>query len=54
MDLIADILLAAGAIGAGCYCFVRGRRLNRFNELEKGVGGAVAASGSGVKSLQLN
>ena len=31
MDIIADILLAAGATGAGIYCYVLGRRLNRFN-----------------------
>lgn len=37
MDLIADILLASGAIGAGVYCFILGRRLNRFNDLEKGL-----------------
>ena len=43
MDLIADILLAAGAFGAGFYCFVLSRRLSRFNDLEKGVGGAVAS-----------
>ncbi|MGR3761336.1 hypothetical protein ACUXV3_14580 [Roseobacteraceae bacterium NS-SX3] len=42
MDLIADILLAAGALGAGFYCLVLSRRLKRFNDLEKGVGGAVA------------
>ena len=42
MDIIADILLAAGAVGAGIYCYVLGRRLNRFNDLENGVGGAVA------------
>lgn len=42
MELIADILLVTGALGAGFYCFVLGRRLNRFNDLEKGVGGAVA------------
>ena len=42
MDLIADILLVAGALGAGFYCFILGRRLNRFNDLENGVGGAVA------------
>ena len=35
MDLIADILLAAGAMGAGFYCLILGRRLNRFNNLEK-------------------
>ncbi|MEH6644371.1 hypothetical protein [Sulfitobacter sp.] len=51
MELIADILLAAGAIGAGVYCFVLGRRLNRFNDLEKGVGGAVAILSAQVDDL---
>lgn len=51
MDIIADILLAAGAIGAGVYCFVLGRRLNRFNNLEKGVGGAVAVLSAQVDDL---
>ena len=51
MDLIADIFLAAGAIGAGIYCFVLGRRLNRFNDLEKGVGGAVAVLSAQVDEL---
>lgn len=51
MDIIADILLAAGAVGAGFYCFVLGRRLNRFNDLEKGVGGAVAVLSAQVDDL---
>lgn len=51
MELIADILLTAGAIGAGVYCFVLGRRLNRFNDLEKGVGGAVAVLSAQVDDL---
>lgn len=51
MDLIADILLAAGAFGAGFYCFILGRRLNRFNNLEKGVGGAVAVLSAQVDDL---
>lgn len=51
MDFIADVLLAAGAIGAGVYCFVLGRRLNRFNDLEKGVGGAVAVLSAQVDDL---
>lgn len=42
MALIADILLVAGALGAGFYCMILSRRLNRFNDLEEGVGGAVA------------
>ena len=52
MELIADILLAAGAIGAGVYCFVLARRLNRFNDLEKGVGGAVAVLSAQVDDLK--
>ncbi len=51
MELIADILLVAGALGAGLYCFVLGRRLNRFNDLEKGVGGAVAVLSAQVDDL---
>ncbi len=51
MDFIADVLLAAGALGAGLYCFILGRRLNRFNNLEKGVGGAVAVLSAQVDDL---
>ncbi|GGH39415.1 hypothetical protein SAMN05444007_111144 [Cribrihabitans marinus] len=51
MELVADILLAAGALGAGLYCFVLARRLKRFNDLEKGVGGAVAVLSSQVDTL---
>ena len=42
MTLIADILLVAGALGAAFYCMILSRRLSQFNNLEKGVGGAVA------------
>jgi hypothetical protein len=51
MEIIADIFLAAGAVGAGFYCFILGRRLNRFNDLEKGVGGAVAVLSAQVDDL---
>lgn len=42
MDLVADILLAIGALGAALYCAVLARRLSRFTDLEKGMGGAIA------------
>lgn len=42
MALIADIFLAAGALGAAIYCLVLSRRLARFSDLEKGMGGAIA------------
>ena len=51
MEMIADILLVAGALGAGVYCFVLARRLARFNDLETGVGGAVAVLSAQVDDL---
>jgi len=51
MELIADILLIAGALGAGLYCIVLSRRLNRFTDLEKGVGGAIAVLSSQVDDM---
>lgn len=51
VELIADILLVSGAIGAGFYCYVLARRLNRFNDLENGVGGAVAVLSAQVDDL---
>lgn len=51
MDIIADIFLGAGALGAGLYCMVLARRLNRFGNLEKGVGGAVSVLSAQVDEL---
>ncbi len=52
MELIADILLVAGALGAGLYCFVLARRLRRFTDLEKGVGGAVSVLSAQADELR--
>ncbi len=51
MAMIADILLISGALGAGFYCLVLSRRLRRFTDLEKGVGGAVAVLSAQVDDL---
>jgi methyl-accepting chemotaxis protein len=51
MTLIADILMIAGAMGAAFYCMVLSRRLRRFSDLEKGVGGAVAVLSVQVDDL---
>lgn len=51
INMIADILLVAGAIGAALYCFILSRRLKRFNDLETGVGGAVAILSAQVDDL---
>ncbi len=42
MAFISDLLLIAGAVAAAFYCMVLSRRLAKFNDLENGVGGAVA------------
>ncbi len=51
MELISDILLIAGALGAAFYCVVLSRRLRRFNDLEKGVGGAIAVLSAQVDDM---
>jgi len=51
MDAIANIFLAGGALGAAAYCFILSRRLQRFTDLEKGVGGAVAVLSAQVDDL---
>lgn len=52
MTLIADIFLAAGAIGAAFYCLILSRRLKKFNNLENGMGGAVATLSVQVDDLR--
>ncbi|KPA20344.1 hypothetical protein shim_33330 [Shimia sp. SK013] len=51
MSIIADILMVAGALGATVYCYVLARRLAKFNDLEAGVGGAVAVLSTQVDDL---
>ncbi len=51
MEVIADILMAAGAIGAAVYCIVLAGRLKRFNNLQNGVGGAVAVLSAQVDDM---
>lgn len=51
MTLIADILLIAGALGSAIYCIVLSRRLKKFNDLEHGVGGAVALMSTQVDDM---
>jgi hypothetical protein len=51
MELIADVLLAAGALGAGLYCYVLARRLKQFQTLESGMGGAIAVLSAQVDEM---
>lgn len=52
MSLIADIMLAAGTFCAALYCYILSRRLARFTDLEKGMGGAVAVLSMQVDDLR--
>lgn len=51
MEILADILLASGALGAGLYCHVLSGRLKRFNALESGMGGAIAVLSQQVDEM---
>lgn len=51
MSLIADLMMALAALGAGIYCFVLSRRLSKFTNLESGMGGAVAVLAVQVDDL---
>lgn len=51
MQMIADILMGLGAFGASIYCMVLARRLKRFNQLENGMGGAIAVLSAQVDDM---
>lgn len=51
MDLIADVLMSAGAIGAAIYCYVLSSRLKKFSTLETGMGGAIAVLSAQVDDM---
>lgn len=51
MNLIADIILGLGAFGTALYCLILSRRLKRFNNLQDGMGGAVAVLSAQVDDM---
>lgn len=51
MEIIANILLATGALAAGFYCFVLSRRLTAFKSAEGGIGAVVAKLSAQVDDL---
>ena len=42
MELIADVLLIAAALSAAFYCWVLSRRVHALQDLDQGVGSAIA------------
>lgn len=53
MELIANFLLGAAALGVAVYCQVLSRRLSAFNRLENGIGGAVAVLSAQVDDMTM-
>ena len=51
MQFIADFLLGTGALAAAVYCLVLSRRLQRFTQLESGMGGAIAVLSAQVDDM---
>ena len=51
MQFISDFLLGAGALAAAIYCLVLSRRLQKFTQLENGMGGAIAVLSAQVDDM---
>jgi hypothetical protein len=51
MDLVANLLLAIGAFGAGAYCFVLAGKIKKFSTLESGMGTAIAVLSAQVDDM---
>jgi uncharacterized membrane protein len=51
MAFIADLLLVAGALAAGFYCFVLSKRLSALQNAEGGVGQVLASLSAQVDEL---
>lgn len=51
MEAIINVLMGAGALGAGLFCYVLSRRLSAFSTLESGMGGAIAVLSAQVDDM---
>lgn len=51
MEPVSDILLGIGALAAAIYCYILGRRLRRFRNLDEGMGAAIGALSTQVGEM---
>ncbi|MCQ0971050.1 hypothetical protein MLD63_11515 [Paracoccus sp. TK19116] len=51
-ETILQGVILAGALGLAAFCTVLARRLRRLNDLETGLGGAIAVMASEVDRLE--
>lgn len=52
MTLFMELTLLSASIGLGCFCVVLARRLRHLNNLETGLGGAIAVMAAEVDRLE--
>lgn len=52
LTVFMELVLTAASIGLGCFCFILARRLRRLNNLETGLGGAIAVMAAEVDRLE--
>lgn len=52
MDHLLQVLLLAGGLGLGGFCLSLRHRLRKLNDLESGLGGAIAVMAAEVDRLE--
>lgn len=52
MDHLLQLVLLIGGLGLGAFCFSLMRRLRKLNDLESGLGGAIAVMAAEVDRLE--
>lgn len=53
IEMMLQVALIAASIGLACFCVILARRLRRLNDLETGLGGAIAVMAAEVDRLEL-
>ncbi len=52
VQTILEICIMIGALGLALFCIVLARRLKRLNDLESGLGGAIAVMSAEIDRLE--
>lgn len=52
LTVLMEFILTGASIGLGFFCFILARRLRRLNNLETGLGGAIAVMAAEVDRLE--
>lgn len=52
VEMMLQAALVAASLGLACFCLVLARRLRRLNDLETGLGGAIAVMAAEVDRLE--